>query len=113
MQKQELLNKTVETLSPFETGNIVHFMQNITMKSAMDNPWLIVVLLIIAFYAVVKRSKFVLGSLFTVISIMLLVRYTLPLEPETELTLSTTLPFAFGALVIGGALIYYIFIKTE
>jgi hypothetical protein len=113
MQKQELLNKTAETLSPFETENIVHFIQNITVKSAMENPWLIVILMIIAFYAVVKRSKFVLGSLFTMISSMLLVRYTLPLEPENELTLSSTLPFAFGALVIGAALIYYIFIKVE
>lgn len=113
MEKQELLDKTVETLSPFETGNIVHFMQNLTMKSAMENPWLMGFFLVLAFYAVIKRSKFVLASLFAAISIMLLVRFTLPADSGNELTLSSTLPFAFGGLAIGGALIYFIFIKTE
>jgi hypothetical protein len=113
MEKQELLNKTAETLSPFETGNIVHFMQTLTVQKAMETPWIIGIFLIIAFYAVIKRSKFVLGSLFTAISIMLLVRFTLPVESGNEITLSSTLPFAFGGLAIGGALIYFLFIKTE
>ncbi|ABQ24701.1 hypothetical protein [Geotalea uraniireducens] len=113
MKKQELLNKTVETLSPFETGNIVNFMRNVTMKSAMESPWIIGIFLVIAFYAIVKRSKFVLGFLFSAIAIMLLIRFTLPAEGESEITLGSTLPFAFGGLAIGGALIYFIFIKSE
>ena len=113
MEKQELVNKTVETLAPFETENIIKFMQSLTLQKAMETPWLIGFFLIIAFYAVIKRSKFVLGFLFTVISLMLLVRFTLPTEGASELSLSSTLPFAFGGLAIGGALIYFIFIKTE
>jgi hypothetical protein len=113
MEKQELLNKTIETLTPFETGHIVSFMKNISLKSAMETPWIIGLFLVIAFYAVIKRSKFVLGCLFSAISIMLLVRFTLPVETEAEISLNSTLPFAFGALAIGAALIYFIFIKTE
>ena len=113
MEKQELLNRTAKSLSPYETGNIINFLQNLTMKSAMEHPLFIGFFLVVAFYAVVKRSKFVLGCIFTAIAIMLLVRYTMPTGPEDMLTLSTTLPFAFGGLVIGGILIYFIFIKTE
>jgi hypothetical protein len=113
MEKQELLNKTVETLTPFETGHIFTFIKNITLKGAMETPWIIGFFLVIAFYAVIKRSKFVLGCLFSAISVMLLVRFTLPVEPETEISLHSTLPFAFGALAIGAALIYFIFIKSE
>lgn len=113
MEKQQILDKTVETLTPFETGNIVNFMQTITLKTAMENPWLIGFFLIIAFYAIIKRSKFVLGSLFAAISIMMLVRFTLPADAANEITLSSTLPFAFGGLAIGAALIYFILIKTE
>ncbi len=113
MEKQEIIKKTVETLSPFETENIVKFLQNTTLKSAMENPWFVGIFLVIAFYAVVKRSKFVLGFLFSAIAIMLLIRFTLPAGGENELTLGSTLPFAFGGLAIGGALIYFIFIKSE
>ena len=113
MENKELLNKTVEVLSPFETGNMVHFIQNLTIKSAMESPWLMGAFFIIAFYAVIKRSKFVLASLFAVISIMLLVRFTLSADQANEITLSSTLPFAFGGLAIGAVLIYFLFIKTE
>jgi hypothetical protein len=113
MEKQELITKTTTTLSPLETGNIVYFMQNLTMKSAMENPVFIIFILVIAFYAIIKRSKFVLASLFTAIAIMFLVRFTLPTEGDNALTLSSTLPFAFGGLVIGAVLIYFFFIKSE
>ena len=112
MDKASILQKATETLSPFETANVVHFVQNLTVKSALSNPWFIGFFLVLSFYAVVKRSKFVLCALFTALSLLLLIRFTMPTDGD-NLALSTTLPFAFGALAIGGFIIYLYFIKTE
>ncbi len=112
MEKQELLDKTKDTLAPFQTDHIISFLKNLTLKSAMENPWIIGAFLIIFFYAVIKRSKFVLLTLFTGISLMVLLRYTFPAGGD-ELSLSSTLPFVFGALLIGAVVLYFNFIKTE
>jgi hypothetical protein len=112
MEKQELITKTKETLSPFETENVVKFLQHMTLKSTMENPWLIGAFLVIFFYAVIRRSKFVLLALFSVISVMVLVRFAFPPAGE-ELNLSATLPFIFGGLLIGGVLLYFNFVKSE
>lgn len=114
MEKERLVETAKEKLTPFETGNIIDFIQNLTLKSAMEHPLIIGVFLLFAVYAVVTRSKFILLFLFSVISIMLLVRYTL--SPEVVgggISLSSTLPFLGGGLLIGGALIYLAFIKHE
>jgi hypothetical protein len=113
MQKEELLRKTEQAVSPFETENIVNFIKNLTFKSAMESPWIIGFFLLIFFYAVIKRSKPVLLFLFAAISIMFLVRFTLQGVDGNELTLSSTIPFAFGGLIIGGVLIYFSFIKGD
>jgi hypothetical protein len=112
MDKQEMLTKTKETLTPFETENVITFIQNLSLQRAMENPWIIGGFLIIFFYAVIRRSKFVLLTLFSVIALMVLIRYTFP-PPGDELQLSSTLPFVFGGLIIGGVLLYFNFIKTE
>jgi hypothetical protein len=113
MEKQEILDKGKEALSPFETQNIIAFVKNLSLKSAMENPWIIGIFAILVFYAVIKRSRLVLASLFAIISIMLLIRFTLPSGEGNELTLGSTIPFAFGGLVIGAFLIYFLFIKSE
>jgi len=113
MQKDELLKKTEQAMSPFETENIINFINNLTFKSAMENPWIIGFFMVLFFYAVIKRSKPVLLFLFAAISIMFLVRFTLHGAEGNELTLSSTLPFAFGGLLIGGVLIYFSFIKGD
>lgn len=114
MEKERMIETAKEKLTPFETGNLIDFIQNLTLKSAMEHPLIIVIFLLFAVYAVLTRSKFILLFLFAGISIMLLVRYTL--SPETVgggITLSSTLPFLAGGLVIGGALIYLAFIKND
>lgn len=114
MQKEQMLDKAKEQLSPFETGHMVDFIQHLTLKSAMENPIIIIFFLIIAFYAIVRRSKFVLLFIFATIMIMLLVRYTLSSEQVGGgLTVASTLPFAVGGLVVGAILIYLTFIKHE
>lgn len=112
MEKQAILQKTIEALSPFETANMMEFLRNLTVKDAISNPWFITIFLILAFYAVVVRSKFVLAALFTAASLLILIRYTMPAEGDS-LVVSSTLPFAFGSLAIGAVLIYMYFIKTE
>ncbi|TSK06960.1 MAG: hypothetical protein FPO08_10005 [Geobacter sp.] len=112
MDKSAFLQDLAQKLTPFETANMVDFMRHLTVKSALANPWFVFGFLIITFYAVVRKSKFVLAALFTSCSLLLLVRYTMPTEGDS-LNLSTTLPFAFGGLAIGAFLIYLFFIKTE
>ena len=114
MEKQQLIDQAQQKLSPFETGNLIDFIQHLTLKSAMEQPLLIAVFLAFALYAFLTRSKFIMLFLFAIITIMLLVRYTL--TPEMvggELSVSSTLPFAAGGLAIGGALIYLTFIKHD
>jgi hypothetical protein len=112
MDKDAILKKTVETLSPFETENVMYFLRHLTVKSAMTNPWFLGIFAVVAFYAIVVRSKFLLGMLFAAASLLILVRYTMPAAGD-NLSLGATIPFAFGGLAIGGVLIYLFFIKTE
>lgn len=112
MEKSVLIDKAKDTLAPFQTEHIINYVKSLTLKSAMENPWIISAFLILFFYAVIKRSKFVLLTLFTVISLMILMRYTFPAGGD-ELSLSSTLPFVFGALLIGVVVIYFNFIKTD
>jgi hypothetical protein len=112
MEKDAIMQKTIETLSHFETGNIVQYLLHLSVKGAITNPWFVAIFLVVAFYAVVVRSRFVLSLLLTAVALLILMRYTLPGEGET-LTLSSVIPFALGALAIGAVLIYIYFIKTE
>lgn len=114
MQKEQMLEKAKEQLAPLETGNVIDFIQHLTLKSAMEHPLVISIFMLFAIYAVISRSRFVLLFIFAAISIMLLVRYTL--SPEViggGLSVSATMPFIVGGLVLGCALIYLTFIKHD
>jgi hypothetical protein len=111
MQKELIISKTEQVLSPFETEHIIKFIKDLSFTTIFNNPYILTLLLAVFFFAVIKRSKFVLLFLFTLLSLMALVRYTLPTGPDLSAT--TMLPFAFGCLAIGAVLIYFIFIKTE
>jgi hypothetical protein len=112
MDKSVIMQKITEELSPFETTNMVQFLRHLTVKSAITNPWFVGIFLIVAFYAIIVRSKFVLSILFTAAAILVLLRYAMPAEGDS-LTLSSTLPFAFGGIAIGAVVIYLYFIKKE
>jgi hypothetical protein len=111
MDKQQMMDKAQTALEPLETQNIVKFVKHMSTKTFTDNPWLIVVFLVIFFYAVVKKSKFVLLFLFSFFSIMLLVRYTLP--ADGEMSVQSLLPMAAGGVFIGAVIIYFAFIRTD
>jgi hypothetical protein len=112
MEKEELLVKTKEAFTSLETQNLIGFFQTNTLKSILENPLLLLALVLVLFYTVVKRSKFMLLFLFTLLSLMLLVRYTLPF-PENALDIHSTIPFVAGCLGIGAVLLYFIFVKSE
>lgn len=111
MDKTELINKAKEVLSPFETENIVKFIKGLSFTVIIGNPFILGLFLLLFFYAVFKRSKFILLFLFTCVSVAALIHYTLP--ESGEMTLSTLIPFAGGGVVIGAVLIYFGFIKSE
>ena len=111
MEKQEIIAKTTEALAPFETENIVKFVKELSFTTVMGNPWVLGILAVVFFFAIIKRSKFVLLFLFTLLSLMALVSYTLP--EGGGVTVTGFLPFAGGCLAIGAVLIYFIFIKME
>lgn len=111
MEKQQILSKSQEVISYFETENIVRFVKELNFKTIVDNPWILGLLVVVFFFAVIKRSKFVLLFLFTLLSLTALVHYTLP--AEVEMTAMSLLPFAFGCIAICGVLIYFIFIEAE
>ena len=91
MEKQQILERSQEILSSFETENIVRFMKELTLKTVVDNPWILGLLLAVFFFAVIKRSKFVLLFLFTLLSLIALVQYSLPAGAELTVTCSPPL----------------------
>jgi hypothetical protein len=111
MEKEQLITKTEQVLSPFETDSIIRMIKELSFQTLMDNPWILALLVVVFFFAVIKRSKFVLLFLFTLLSLLALVQYTLPMT--NEMTAASLLPFAFGCLGIGAVLIYFVFIKVE
>ncbi len=112
MERQELLTKTQEALAPLETQNLIQFFQAKTLQSILDSPLVLTVFVLVLFYIIIKRSKFMLLFLFTLLSLILLVRYTLP-SAESPLEVHTTVPFVGGCLGIGAVLLYFIFIRSE
>lgn len=111
MQKEKIIERTKEALEPLETGNVVEFVRSLSLHTFEEKPWLILVFLAILFYAVIRRSRFLLLFLFAFFSILGLITYAMP--AEAELSVRSLLPLAIGGLAIGGVIIYVAFIKTE
>jgi len=112
MDKQQLVEKATETLRPFETANLIDALQHLSIKQIFSHPAILVLLIVIFFFGVVKRSKAVLLSLFSLICIAMIIRYAMP-APGDDLSISSTLPFIGGGLLIGGVIIYFSLIKSD
>ena len=112
MDKQQLLDKTTETLRPFETANLIETMQHLSIKQIFSHPIVLILIIAIFFFGVVKRSKTVLLSLFSLISIAVIMRYAMPV-PGDDLSMSSMFPFIGGGLLVGGVVIYFSLIKTD
>ena len=112
MDKQQLVEKTTEALRPYETSNLIETMQHLTVNQVFSNPAVLILIVPIFFFGVVKRSKTVLLSLFSLICIAIIIRYAMP-APGDDLSVTSLLPFIGGGLVIGCVIIYFSLIKTD
>lgn len=112
MDKQQLLDKTAETLRPFETANLMTTIQTLTLKQIFTHPAVLICIALVFFYGVIKQSKTVLLTLFALIGLIVILRYAMP-APGEELSFKSLIPFVFGGLVIGGVVIYFSLIKSD
>jgi len=112
MDKQQLVEKATETLRPFETSNVIETMQHLSIKQVFSHPAVLILIVVIFFFGVVKRSKPVLLGLFSLICIAVIMRYAIP-TPGDDLSMSSMFPFIGGGLLVGGVIIYFSLIKSD
>lgn len=112
MEKQQWVEKTTETLRPFETANLIETMQHLSIKQIFSHPAVLILIVAIFFFGVVKRSKTILLSLFSLICLAVIMRYALP-APGDDLSMSSMFPFIGGGLLVGGVVIYFSLIKSD
>jgi hypothetical protein len=112
MDKQQLVERTTETLRPFETANLIETMQGLTIQKVFSHPVVLLFILAIFFFGVIKRSKPVLLTLFMMIGLVVILRYAMPV-PGDDLSVRSMLPFIGSGLVIGAVIIYFSLIKTD
>lgn len=112
MEKDRLIEKTVEVLRPFETANLVDAVHTMSIKDIFSHPLVLMFCVLVFFYGVVRRSKPVLLSLFSIICIAMIVRYAMPAEGD-DLSLSSTLSFIGGGLLVGGVIVYFSLVKSD
>lgn len=112
MDKEKLIEKTTETLRPFETANLIDTMQTLTVEKVFSHPVVLIIILAIFFFGVIKRSKTVLLSLFALVCVAVIIRYAMP-APGDDMSMKTLLPFIGGGMVIGCVVIYFSFIKHD
>jgi uncharacterized membrane protein len=112
MDKQQLIEKTTETLRPFETANLIETLQHLSVKQVFSHPAVLIAIIAIFFFGVVKRSKTVLLSLFSLFCAAVIIRYAMPV-PGDDLSMSSMFPFIGGGLLVGGVIIYFALIKSD
>jgi uncharacterized membrane protein len=112
MDKQQLIEKTTETLRPFETNNLIDTVQHLNVNQVFSNPVVLILIIAIFFFGVVKRSKTVLLSLFALFCIAVIIRYAMPAQGD-DLSFQSLLPFIGGGLLVGCVVIYFSLIKTD
>jgi hypothetical protein len=111
MDKQQFIEKTTETLRPFETSNLMTTMQSLTLGQIFTNPIVLIIIIAVLFFGVLKRSTPVLLTLFFLIAMIVFMRYAMPPAGQ-ELTLSSIGPFIGFGVAIGGVIIYFTMIKS-
>jgi hypothetical protein len=112
MDKQHLVEKTTEFLRPFETENLIKTMQTLTLQQIFTNPLVLLVITALLFFGVVKRSKTVLLTLFSLIGLIVIMRFAMP-APSEELSLGSIVPFIIIGVVVGGVIIYFTMVKSD
>ena len=111
MDKQQFIEKTTETLRPFETSNLMTTMQTLTLSQIFTNPIVLIIIIGVLFFGILKRSTPVLLTLFFLIAMIVFMRYAMPPAGQ-ELSLSSIGPFIGFGVLIGGVIIYFSMIKS-
>jgi hypothetical protein len=111
MDKQQVIEKTVEVLRPFETSNLMATMQSLTLAQIFSNPIVLIIIIGTLFFGVLKRSTPVLLTLFFLVAMIVFMRYAMP-APGEDLSLTSIGPFIGFGVVIGGVIIYFSMIKS-
>ncbi len=112
MDKERLITKTGQLLQPFETRNVIIFLKELNLNSLIHHPQVSVPLMLFLLFAIWRWTRVLLLCLFTLLSLSMLIRYTLP-PPGMELTLSSTFPFILGCMGIASVLLYFSFLRTD
>lgn len=112
MDKQQLTEKTVEVLRPFETANLIDSIQNLTLHQIFTNPVILLIIAVVFFFGIIKRSKPLLLGLFSMLCLIVIVRFAMP-APGDALSFKSTIPFVGGGLLIGGVVIYFTLVKSD
>ena len=112
MDKQQLIEKTAETLRPFETSNMIETLQHLNVKQVFSHPVVLILIVSIFLYGVIKRSKPVLLSLFSLFCIAVIIRYAMPAQGD-DMSFTSLMPFIGGGLLVGGVIIYFSLVKTD
>jgi purine-cytosine permease-like protein len=112
MEKQQVLDKTVEVLRPFETSNLMTTLQTLSLAQLFTNPVVLIIIIGVLFFGVLKRSMTILLTLFFLIAMIVFMRYAMP-APGQELSLSSIVPFIGFGVAIGGVIIYFAMIKSD
>ncbi|CAH2031914.1 hypothetical protein [Trichlorobacter ammonificans] len=110
MEKEQVLEKTVEALRPFETQNLMTTIQNLTLQQIFSNWVILLSLAALLFFGIYKRSKTVLLTVFSLVALTIMVKVAIPPEGQ-EMSLKSVLPFVGFGLGIGGVIVYFTFIK--
>jgi len=112
MEKQQIIEKTAEALRPFETNNLINTMQHLTVNQMFANPVVLILITVVFFFGVIRRSKTVLLSLFALFCIAVIIRFAMP-APGDDLSFQSLLPFIGGGLLVGCVVIYFSLIKSD
>ncbi len=112
MDKEQILGKTAEILRPLESANLLHNVQNLTLHQIATHPLIVLAVIIFFVTGIIRKSRTILFFLFAAMVLIILLRFAMP-APGEELTAMGTLPFFGGAILVGGVLLYYTFIKSE
>lgn len=112
MDSQQMTEKTVEVLRPFETANLIDTIQHLTLNQIFTNPVILIAIVAVFFLGVIKRSKGVLLTLVGIVGLIVMLRYAMP-APGEEISMGSMFPFIGFGLLIGGTIIYFSLIKSE
>jgi len=116
MDKQQIIEKTVEVLRPFETANIMNTIQTMTFKDLFTNPVTLLIVVLLLYFGLIKRSKAVLLTMFGLAGTICILRYAMPaasVDGPVETSLGSLVPFVVGGVIVGGVIVYFAFIKSE